>query len=104
MPTGAGSCRAMPLLPDTVRAKWVSTFYVDNLPSTFYVDLLPPNLWEIAVILNERPQVYFKSQRRSFIGGSDARIIMGSDEAALLRLWREKRGEIEARDLSGDLL
>jgi predicted phage-related endonuclease len=30
--------------------------------------------------------------RRSFMGGSDARIIMGSDEAALLRLWREKRG------------
>src|SRR5256885_8295715 len=30
---------------------------------------------------------------RSFIGGSDARIIMGADEAALLRLWREKRGE-----------
>ena len=30
---------------------------------------------------------------RSFIGGSDARIIMGNDEAALLRLWREKRGE-----------
>jgi YqaJ-like viral recombinase domain len=26
--------------------------------------------------------------RRSFIGGSDARIIMGEDEAALLRLWR----------------
>ena len=33
--------------------------------------------------------------RRTFIGGSDARIIMGSDEAALLRLWREKRGEAE---------
>jgi len=33
--------------------------------------------------------------RRSFIGGSDARIIMGDDEAALLRLWREKRGEAE---------
>src|SRR5262249_29353634 len=31
--------------------------------------------------------------RRSFIGGSDARVIMGSDEAALLRLWRGKRGE-----------
>ena len=31
--------------------------------------------------------------RRSFIGGSDARIIMGSDEAPLVRLWREKRGE-----------
>ena len=33
-----------------------------------------------------------KMDRRSFIGGSDARIIMGKDEAALLRLWREKRG------------
>ena len=29
---------------------------------------------------------------------------MGEDEAALLRLWREKRGEIEPEDLSGDLL
>ena len=42
--------------------------------------------------------------RRSFIGGSDARIIMGSDEGALLRLWREKRGEIEPEDLSGELV
>jgi predicted phage-related endonuclease len=42
--------------------------------------------------------------RRAFIGGSDARIIMGSDEAALLRLWREKRGEVEPEDLSGNLL
>ena len=42
--------------------------------------------------------------RRSFIGGSDARIIMGSDEAALIRLWREKRGEIEPEDLSGNLI
>ena len=42
--------------------------------------------------------------RRTFIGGSDARIIMGADEAALLRLWREKRGEIEPQDLSGNLL
>ncbi len=33
------------------------------------------------------------ADRRCFIGGSDARIIMGDDEAALLRLWREKRGE-----------
>ena len=31
--------------------------------------------------------------RRHFIGGSDARIIMGKDEKALLRLWKEKRGE-----------
>jgi predicted phage-related endonuclease len=42
--------------------------------------------------------------RRSFIGGSDARIIMGSDETALVRLWREKRGEAEPEDLSGNLL
>jgi predicted phage-related endonuclease len=41
--------------------------------------------------------------RRSFIGGSDARIIMGDDEAALVRLWREKRGEGEPEDLSGNL-
>jgi predicted phage-related endonuclease len=42
--------------------------------------------------------------RRSFIGGSDARIIMGDDEAALLRLWQEKRGEGEPEDLSGNLI
>jgi predicted phage-related endonuclease len=44
------------------------------------------------------------ADRRSFIGGSDARIIMGDDEAALLRLWREKRGEAEPEDLSGNLI
>lgn len=38
--------------------------------------------------------------RRSFIGGSDARTIMGNDEAALVQLWREKRGEAEPEDLS----
>jgi predicted phage-related endonuclease len=42
--------------------------------------------------------------RRSFIGGSDARIIMGDDQEALLRLWREKRGEVEPEDLSGNLI
>jgi predicted phage-related endonuclease len=40
--------------------------------------------------------------RRSFVGGSDARIIMGEDEEALIRLWREKRGEVEPQDLSGN--
>src|SRR6266699_3573804 len=45
-----------------------------------------------------------KDDRRSFIGGSDARIVMGDDENALLRLWREKRGEVEPEDLSGNLL
>src|SRR5438093_1332642 len=42
--------------------------------------------------------------RRTFVGGSDARIIMGSDEAALIQLWREKRSEAEPRDLSGNLV
>jgi putative phage-type endonuclease len=42
--------------------------------------------------------------RRAFIGGSDARIVMGTDEAALVRLWREKRGEAEPEDLSGNLV
>jgi hypothetical protein len=45
-----------------------------------------------------------KVDRRHFIGGSDARIIMSPDEAALIRLWKEKRGEIEPEDLSGNLI
>jgi predicted phage-related endonuclease len=44
------------------------------------------------------------SDRRYFVGGSEARIIMGNDEEALLRLWREKRGEIKPEDLSGNLV
>jgi predicted phage-related endonuclease len=44
------------------------------------------------------------SRRRSFIGGSDARIIMGDDEVALHRLWREKRGETAREDLSSSLI
>src|SRR6266581_9680325 len=42
--------------------------------------------------------------RRAFIGGSDARIIMGDDQGALLRLWREKRGEVDPYILSGNLI
>jgi predicted phage-related endonuclease len=42
--------------------------------------------------------------RRSFIGGSDARVIMGNDQPALLRLWQEKRGEVGPNDLSGNLI
>ena len=53
-----------------------------------------------------KSDVWTKSNadRRAFIGGSDARIIMGKDEPALLRLWREKRGEVEPEDLSGNLI
>ena len=44
------------------------------------------------------------TDRRYFIGGSDARIIMGDGEAALIRLWKEKRGEIAPEDLSRNLV
>jgi YqaJ-like viral recombinase domain len=42
--------------------------------------------------------------RQQFIGGSDARIIMGEDEKALIRLWQEKRGEVGPHDLSANLI
>jgi predicted phage-related endonuclease len=45
-----------------------------------------------------------RTDRRSFIGGSDARVIMGNDEASLVRLWREKRDEVEPEDLSDNLI
>src|SRR5262249_35786375 len=45
-----------------------------------------------------------RTDRRAFIGGSDARIIMGNDKAALIQLWREKRGETEPEDLSSNLV
>src|SRR5262245_51552127 len=61
------------------------------------------NIWENEMAAAElefrRP-----ADRRAFIGGSDARIVMGSDEAALIQLWREKRGEAEPEDLSGNLI
>jgi predicted phage-related endonuclease len=46
---------------------------------------------------NRNPRI---PDRRGFIGGSDARIIMSNDESALVRLWREKRGEADPPDLS----
>jgi predicted phage-related endonuclease len=42
--------------------------------------------------------------RRNFLGGSDARTIMGDDEAKLVRLWQEKRGEVGPEDLSDNLI
>ena len=41
-----------------------------------------------------------KPTRRHFIGGSDARIVMSADESALIRLWGERRGDVEPEDLS----
>src|SRR6478735_5750550 len=52
----------------------------------------------------ESRMVLSTRDRRGFIGGSDARIIMGDDESALLRLWREKRGEIDPVDFSANLI
>ena len=43
------------------------------------------------------------NDRRHFIGGSDARIIMGDDQDDLVRLWREKRGELPPPDFSQNL-
>ena len=43
-------------------------------------------------------------ERRGFVGGSDARVIMGNDQADLVRLWREKRGEAQPEDLSNSLI
>lgn len=45
-----------------------------------------------------------KPDRRSYVGGSDARVIMGDDQGQLIRLWREKRGESEPEDLSDVLV
>ena len=43
-------------------------------------------------------------ERRKFVGGSDARVIMGNDERALIALWQEKRGERSETDLSDELV
>jgi hypothetical protein len=37
----------------------------------------------------------------SYLGGSDARTIMGADDAALLRPRWEKRGEVEPQVSAG---
>ena len=42
--------------------------------------------------------------RKTYVGGSDVRVIMGNDETALIRLWKVKRGESEPEDLSGNLI
>jgi predicted phage-related endonuclease len=50
------------------------------------------------------PNIDDSPNRCRFIGGSDARIIMGNDQDALVRLWREKRGEAEPPDYSDNLI
>jgi predicted phage-related endonuclease len=61
----------------------------------------------IILALSEREMksaVLKNPDRRSYVGGSDARVIMGDDQRKLIRLWREKRGEIEPEDLSDVLV
>jgi predicted phage-related endonuclease len=74
----------------------------DSVPTLNYA----PNPDAHAKVSTTKPrQVRIKpTDPRYFIGGSDARTIMGTDEAALLRLWREKRGEVEPEDLSDNLV
>src|ERR1700722_18172992 len=43
------------------------------------------------------------ASRRSTIGGSDARVLMGDDESAPLGLWLESWGEAETEDLRDKL-
>ncbi len=74
-------------------------FSIDSRINRFYITLVIINRYEMLMTRNLR-----SAHRRYFIGGSDARIIMGDDEAALVRLWREKRGEVEPEDLSGNLI
>jgi predicted phage-related endonuclease len=38
--------------------------------------------------------------RRNYVGGSDANIILSGEAHRVLQLWREKRGEVAAEDLS----
>jgi len=44
-----------------------------------------------------------KADRHLFIGGSDANTIMGGNTDRIIRLWREKRGELPGEDLSNVL-
>lgn len=44
-----------------------------------------------------------RAERINGIGGSDANIILSGNAQRILRLWREKRGEVEAEDLSSML-
>ena len=42
-------------------------------------------------------------ERRAFVGGSDANVILSGDVERIARLWREKRGAADPEDLSGIL-
>jgi hypothetical protein len=45
-----------------------------------------------------------RAARMKSVGGSDAKIIMSGDQAAIEQLWMEKRGEVLPEDLSEVIL
>ena len=49
-----------------------------------------------ALITTTAPSI--NQDRRYFIGESDARIIIGADEMALIRLWTEERPDCEVTE------
>jgi YqaJ-like recombinase protein len=87
----------------------IDTFSIDLAGSTVYTFSIKIERAQFGIkgesaVPQERIKPSDEPNRRQFIGGSEARIIMGADEQALLRLWREKRGEVEPKDLSGNLV
>jgi hypothetical protein len=48
--------------------------------------------------MNSIARTKLNADRRHFICGSKARIIMGQDDKALIRLWQEKPGEVGPED------
>jgi hypothetical protein len=52
----------------------------------------------------KKPRIIIAQVAGSGTAGVTRRAYLGDDEAALLRLWREKRGEVEPEDLSGNLI
>jgi predicted phage-related endonuclease len=55
-------------------------------------------------MLEQPTQATNHIERRAFIGGSDARIIMGGREPALLRLRRKESNDVGPEDLLGSLI
>lgn len=60
-----------------------------------------PSSWPILTSLGLSPEA--KEGRIGSIGGSDANTILSGSPERVLRLWREKRGEEAAEDLSNNL-
>lgn len=90
--------------PTRLQHSWGIGAAADDAASPKEIKVSSPHRQNVSSDHRARPHVADSDQdRRRFIGGSDARIIMGADESALLQLWKEKRGEANPPDLSGSL-